>query len=124
MELCPAILVRVRCKKVLATAVAAVLSAGLTGCSTSYDAWFANPCSYPVVVRTLYVERGTDASRASDEVIATASLRPEAVTKVEEAFQDANGFTWFVAVEGGPLLRVSKKEMPKWFVALPASVCQ
>lgn len=74
-------------------------------------------------MRTLYVERGTNGSKPSDDVIATASLSAESVTKVGDAFQDASGFTWFVAVDAGPTLRVTKEQMPNWFVALPASIC-
>lgn len=46
------------------------------------------------------------------------------MTKVEEAFQDANGFTWFIEVDDGPTLRLHKDDMPEWFVSLPASACE
>ena len=108
----------------LLTAGAFTLAAvALTGCSKSHDAWFANPCPQSLSIRTLYVQRGTDATKASDEVIASATLEPTSVTKVEDAFQDASGFTWFVQVDNGPTLRFQKDDMPEWFVALPASVC-
>lgn len=45
------------------------------------------------------------------------------MTKVEDAFQDASGFTWFVEIVGGPTIRVTKKQMPKWFFSLPAMAC-
>ncbi len=95
----------------------------LGGCSYSHDAWFANPCSSELTVRTFFVERDTSGMEKSDEMIAEAALTANAVTKVEDAFQDANGFVWFIEIVGGPTVRISKDEMPKWFVSLPATVC-
>ena len=94
------------------------------GCSYSHDAWFANPCNTSLLIETLYVERGMDEVKPSDEVIARATLAPERVTKVDDAFQDANGFTWFLRIQGDDLLELRKSEMPEWFVALPATVCE
>jgi hypothetical protein len=102
-------------------ALGAVVALG--ACSKSYDAWFANPCPEELRIRTLYVVRDGTGSKPSDEVIARAVLRPKGVTKVEDAFQDANGFTWFVEVAGGPTLKVSKETMAKWRVSIPASAC-
>jgi hypothetical protein len=96
----------------------------LGACSYSHDAWFANPCGHALRIKTLYVVRDGTASKPSDQVIASAVLRPVAVTEVDEAFQDANGFAWFVQVAGRPTLRVEKRQMPRWLVALPASVCR
>jgi len=95
----------------------------LAACSSSHDGWFANPCPNPLTIRTFYSDREIETPTKSDEMIAEATLRPNAVTKVEDAFQDANGFTWFIEVVGGPTIQRSKQEMPKWFVALPATVC-
>lgn len=95
----------------------------LGACSRSHDAWFANPCDQALTVRTFYVERGTSGMEKSDDQIAEATLRPSGITKVEDAFQDANGFVWFVEVVGGPTLRMTKADMPKWLVSLPATAC-
>jgi hypothetical protein len=107
--------------------VAAIALAGTvlltSGCSESYDAWFANPCAERLTVQTFYAKRGTNGPVSSDERIAEATLSPEAVTKVEDAFQDAAGFTWFLKVNELPALRLTREDMPKWFVSLPASVC-
>ena len=59
----------------------------------------------------------------SDSMIAEATLAPSAVTKVEDAFQNANGFTWFVEVVGGPTMRLSKSQMPDWLVTVPSTAC-
>lgn len=95
----------------------------LPGCTRAYDAWFANPCPHDLHIRTLYVVRGAPEPEPSDDVIAEATLRPEAVTKVEDAFIDANGFIWFIQVGDRPPQEISKRDMPEWFVALPSSVC-
>lgn len=52
-----------------------------------------------------------------------ATLAPEAVTKVEDAVQDANGFTWFVRVDDGEPFEVGEADMPEWSWGLPAAVC-
>lgn len=106
------------------TALLAGLAATtLASCTRAYDAWFANPCSHDLHIRTLYVVRGTAEPEPSDDVIAEATRRPEAVTKVEDAFIDANGFTWFVQVDDLPPREISKRDMPEWFVVMPSSVC-
>lgn len=93
-----------------------------TGCSRSYDAYFENPCDQPLTVHTYWVIRGTQ--EKGDEVIARAVLRPLAVTKVERAFQNANGFTWWVQVLGETAFKVSDKTMPGWKVRIPISSCR
>jgi hypothetical protein len=109
--------------RVLAAIALTVTVLLTSGCSRSYDAWFANPCAERLTVETFYAERGSNPTVASDERIAKATLRAEGVTKVEDAFQDASGFTWFLKVNDLPAQRLSKEDMPKWFVSLPASVC-
>ena len=107
-------------------AIIVVLITGflLGGCSYSHDGWFANPCPTELTVRTFYVQRDTSGTEKSDDMIAEARLTANAVTKVEDAFQDANGFVWFIEIVGGPTLRITKDEMPKWFVSLPAAACR
>jgi hypothetical protein len=109
--------------RLVATAAVVGTAVLTSGCSKSYDAWFANPCAERLTVEVFYADRGTETPAPSDERIAKATLRPEGVTKVEDAFQDANGFTWFLKVSDLPLKQVTKQDMPKWFVSLPASVC-
>lgn len=103
---------------------AAVFVLVLSACSKSYDAWFVNPCGHPLTIKTFYVERGTDPPRKSADLIAQAVLPPGAVTKVKDAFQDANGFLWFIETEGGTTIERSKEQMPEWIVALPATACR
>lgn len=110
-------------RRTMLVVIAVSISVVAGSCSYSHDAWFANPCSKPLLVETLYVERGTEVAEPSDDVIARATLAPEKVTKVEDAFQDANGFTWFLRFEGGDLMELSKSDMPEWFVGLPATLC-
>jgi hypothetical protein len=93
----------------------------LTSCSSSHDGHFANPCDKPLTVRTYYVVRGT--TDKSDDLIAEAVVKPLTVTKVDDAFQDASGFTWWVEIDGGPTFKVSKRTMPRWTVTIPASAC-
>jgi hypothetical protein len=102
----------------------AVASIGLGACSSSHDGWFANPCAGNLKVEVLYADRDSKEPAPSDEVIVTATLAGEAVTKVDDAFQDANGFTWWLRVDGGEPFAIPKKDMPKWFVPLPASLCR
>jgi len=66
----------------------------------------------------------TGGMEKSDEMIAEARLAANTVTKVEDAFQDANGFVWFIEIVGGPTFRITKDEMPKWLVSLPATACR
>lgn len=94
----------------------------LTGCSRSYNGWFANPCPVDLRVRTFYAN-GVASDLHAGELIAEASLAAETVTRVEDAFQDAAGFTWFVQVGDGAPKMVTRAEMPKWFFSIPASVC-
>jgi hypothetical protein len=91
-----------------------------TACSHSYDAYFANPCGRPLTVRTYYVVRGTEDK--SEDLIATALVNQLTVTKVKDAFQDANGFIWWVEVEGQSF-KVLKDTMPRWTFTIPATVC-
>lgn len=94
----------------------------LTGCSRSYDAWFANPCPAELRVRTFYANRVTSDLQAGG-LIAEARLAAESVTRVKDAFQDAAGFTWFIQVGDSAPTMVTRAEMPKWFVSIPASAC-
>lgn len=103
-----------------------IVAAGLTltACSYSYDAWFANPCGTSLEVRTYYAEQGADgALHRSDELIASATLAANAVTNVEDAFQDAGGFTWFITIGDAAPMGVTKADMPHWVVSVPASAC-
>ena len=95
----------------------------LAGCSESHDAWFANPCDEPLVIRTFYAAAGADGPASAEDLIAEATLAANAVTKVEDAFQDAAGSTWFVEVDGAETFSVTTDEMPRWFVSLPADAC-
>lgn len=112
-----------RLRLVVALALATM---GLSACSSSYDGWFANPCPHPVEIRTLWPERDSDPVRASDDAMAQATLPAEKVTKVEDAYFDANGFTWFVEVEGAPLITVTDRQLKKVkrIVVIPASACE
>ncbi|HZX55247.1 MAG TPA: hypothetical protein VFE86_11230 [Ilumatobacteraceae bacterium] len=101
----------------------AILLLVLSSCSSSYDGWFANPCAAPLVVRTFYAEHVNGVVQSSDDVIAEATLAPEAVTKVPNAFQDAAGFTWFLTIGHSEPIKLTKADMPHWVVALPASAC-
>lgn len=95
----------------------------LAGCSRSHDAWFANPCPDVVTVRTFYVREVAPDDLRPGELIRDASLAPQAVTQVKDAFQDAAGFSWFIQVGDQAPSLISKEQMPKWLVALPASAC-
>jgi len=108
---------KVRMRHLLLLAPALVM----TSCVAAHDGHFANPCEKPLRIRTYYVVRGTEDK--GNELIAEATIKPLTVTKVDDAFVDANGFTWWVEVEGGPTFKVSKRTMPRWTVAIPASAC-
>jgi hypothetical protein len=102
---------------------AVVALASFAACSRSYDGWFANPCAEDLKLEVLYADRDSRTPAPSEEVIGRATLAAEAVTKVDDAFQDANGFTWFLRVNDAEPFPMAKNDMPKWFVSLPASLC-
>jgi hypothetical protein len=67
---------------------AVVALASFAACSRSYDGWFANPCAEDLKLEVLYADRDSRTPAPSDEVIVRATLTAEAVTKVDDAFQD------------------------------------
>ncbi|MFE6861605.1 hypothetical protein [Nocardia sp. NPDC057668] len=109
---------RIRC----CLALSLVLLPLLTGCSHSHDGYFENPCDKPLTIHTFYYESGSTEAKTED-IIATAVIQPLAVIKVQRAFQDAAGFTWWVQVSGQPEFTVSKDAMPEWKVSIPVSAC-
>ena len=61
------------------------------------------------------------ADRRVDEDI-EGRLAPLTVTKIDAAFSDA-GDTWDIEVEGFEPYEITKDDIPRWIVALPAAVC-
>jgi hypothetical protein len=89
----------------------------LPACSDTIDAFFVNPCSRPLTVRTFD-------QRESEKLLGvTATLPPTAVTKVRNAFTDASGRDWLVAVDESVELQVNGDEWVHSKVLIPASVC-
>ena len=62
----------------------------------------------PLVVRTFYAKQVNGVVQSSNDMIAEATLAPEAVTKVPKAFQDAAGFTWFVTIGNSEPIKLTQ----------------
>jgi hypothetical protein len=93
----------------------------LTACSRSFDASFANPCEYTLEIRT-YLVPPDEISR--ERLAETARLAPLAVQDVEDAFGDAYGLRWAVAISDTDLrITVTKSEIDGDVVVFPAKVC-
>ena len=92
-----------------------------SACSRNFDASFANPCEYTLEITT-YLVPPDEISR--ERLSETARLAPLAVQEVEDAFGDPYGYQWTVAVsETDLLIPISKSDIDKGVVVLPAEVC-
>jgi hypothetical protein len=91
----------------------------LTSCSSYVDVWVANPCSVPKSVRT-FDEPPSELGAA--QPTASATIGPEGVQFIDDAFADVGDRQWTIEIEGRTY-PVSKDALQHNTFLIPASSC-
>ncbi len=93
-----------------------------SGCSYVHDGWFVNPSARELLVRVHDDFTGADIENLDPaDAYSEATIEPNGVTKVEDAFDDSD--SWIVEVDGAEAFRLAKDDMPEWIVTIPATAC-
>lgn len=106
-------------RRVCVAAITALLL--LPACVRAYDATIANPCDSELSIESY---RASSDGLAEEERIAQFQLPAEEVTKVEYVFDDAGGTRWaLLVVDTDFEINVSKEQVQKEMIPIPASAC-
>lgn len=104
------------------TLIAGIVILLLSGCTKSFDVYFANPCDRELSIETYSLP--PDRIEGEPES-ATGDVASLSVTKVDDAFFNAAGYAWSVVIEGfEDPIPIDGKKLKNDTIVLPAAVCQ